>query len=345
MLTRDTEPTIYQPPKHDFESVSYFWTCSRDERDLEATLDRYVRVIQGDPRQTDLVVVNNGLGERISNRIMSRLRDLELKATLVNFNVPTVESTVLSVAFRHGKGDVFVVLPPYPQSDPKDISRMLDAVTDGSDYVASWRSPRIDSQRDQLKSKLFNAATRWFAGIRLQDINSRLRVFRREVVEDLPLYGDLHIYLPVLAARQGFTIGEVPVRHLEERASSSAKGFSVFLRRGLDLLTLFFLMRFTQKPFRFFGGIGTGLLIVGGVINLVLAVQKIIFSQDLADRPMLVLATLLMVLGIQTFSLGLLGELIIFVNAGGVSDYRVERVYEASSESDDAELSKSRTTG
>ena len=103
----------------------------------------------------------------------------------------------------------------------------------------------------------------------------------------------------------------------------------VSIRELLDLLTLFFLMRFTHKPFRFFGGIGTGLLAVGGLINLVLAIQKVIFDETLADRPMLVLATLLMVLGVQMFSLGLIGELIIFVNAGGVKDYQIEHVYES----------------
>jgi hypothetical protein len=153
---------------------------------------------------------------------------------------------------------------------------------------------------------------------------------RRGVIEHLPLYGDLHVYLPILAARQGFRVGEVPVRHLQERPSKSARGVSVYLRRALDLAALFFLIRFTQKPFRFFGGIGSILLAGGGIIMLVLGVQRIFFETGLADRPLLVLGALFMVFGIQMFSLGLIGELIIFVSAGGITDYQVEQVFRSS---------------
>jgi hypothetical protein len=196
--------------------------------------------------------------------------------------------------------------------------------------VASWRTPRIDSKSEQTKSRIFNWIAAWFSGVRLHDINSGLRVMRREVIEHLPLYGDLHVYLPILAARQGFRVGEVPVRHLQERPNRSARGASVYLRRALDLLTLFFLIRFTQKPFRFFGGIGSILLAGGGVITLVLGIDRLFFGTALANRPMLVLGTLLMVFGIQMFSLGLIGELIIFVSAGGMTDYQVEQVFESS---------------
>ena len=280
----------------------------------------------------NLVVINNGLGDRISQEMAQKLKEESVDAAIINFNVQTAESSALTLALKETSGDIVVLLPAYPQSDPRDVARMIDAVNDGYDYVASWRTPRVDSKKEQRRSSLYNTLTRWMSGIEIHDINSGLRVMRREVVADLPLYGDLHIYLPILAARQGFRIGEVPVRHLEERPNSTGPVLTVYLRRALDLLSLFFLMRFTQKPFRFFGGIGTGLLATGGLINLMLAVQKIVFADTLADRPMLVLGTLLIVLGIQMFSLGLIGELIIFVNAGGVKDYQIEHVYETDSE-------------
>ena len=133
---------------------------------------------------------------------------------------------------------------------------------------------------------------------------------------------------------QGFRVGEVPVRHLEERESTLGSGLRIFLRRGLDLLTLFFLIRFTQKPFRFFGGLGTGLLAAGSCITLMLGVQRIL-GQALANRPMLILGTLLMVLGVQLFSIGLLGELMIFVNAGGMKDYQIDETFESDSNADE----------
>lgn len=334
MLTRTAESSIYDASKRSIESVSFVWIFDRNDVDVEPILDQFLKAMNAEPLPSKLVVINNGLGERIAHRISSRLESESIESTVINFNVRSPESTALSIALRETSGDAVVLLPAYPQSDPRDISRMMDALHNGLDYVASRRTPRVDSKQQQRKSVLFNMVTRWFSRIDVHDINSGLRVMRREVIEHLPLYGDLHIYLPILAARQGFSVGEVPVRHLQELPSPSGHGSSVYLRRALDLLTLFFLMRFTQKPFRFFGGFGTGLLVTGGLINLVLAIQKLIFHDALADRPMLVLATLLMVLGIQMFSLGLIGELIIFVNAGGVKDYQIEHVHEAISDTE-----------
>lgn len=335
MLTRETDLSIYPAAPRNVDSISYIWILDRNSGDVELALQQYVDAIGEQSLPGRLIVVNNGLGDRVSHQISERLRDSSVESTLVNFNVRSSESSVLTIALKlkETSGDIVVLLPSYPQSDPRDVSRMLDAVHDGLDYVASWRTPRVDSKKEQGRSRLFNAITRWLSGIDIHDINSGLRVMRREVVADLPLYGDLHIYLPILAARQGFRIGEVPVRHLEERTNTQGPVAGVYLRRALDLFTLFFLMRFTQKPFRFFGGIGAGLLTTGGLINLSLAAQKIFLARTLADKPMLVLATLLMVLGIQMFSLGLIGELIIFVAAGGVKDYQIEHVYETPRES------------
>ena len=330
MLTSETsKSSIYDTAHRSVQSVSYVWICDRADIDVESTLDSYLAAIRREQLPWTIVVINNGLGERITHRISEKLKAESIDSTLINFNVQSPESIAISIAMRETTGDVVVLLPGYVQSDPSDIPRMMDAIHNGKDYVASVRSPRIDSRQSQRKSWLFNAITRRLSGIELNDINSGLRIMRREVVENLPLYGNLHIYLPILAARQGFSVGEVPVRHVEERPGLG-HGIGVYPRRALDLLTLFFLMRFTQKPFRFFGGIGAGMLVTGLVINGILAIQKLFFHDTLADRPMLVLATLLTVLGIQMLSLGLIGELIIFVNAGGVRDYQIEHVFETS---------------
>ena len=169
---------------------------------------------------------------------------------------------------------------------------------------------------------------KWFAGLEVQDTSSELCAFRREVVDSVPMYGDPNIYLPAFVSRQGFKVRQVPVRHVGS-PRVPRRELRNWFRYALDLLALFFLTRFTHKPFRFFGGIGAGLLATGGAINLWLAAQKLFLHDSLADRPMLVLATLLMVLGVQMLSLGLIGELIIFANAGGLNDFEVEHVWEA----------------
>lgn len=334
-MSTEKDLSIFSADDDSIRSLTCIWTCNQDDDDFAGTLDQYLKAMIETGLELQLIVINNGLGSRASNRLLEALEETSIPTTTVNFSSPSPESTALVAAFRHTTGDVIALFPPYPQSDPRDVPRMLEAVRNGLDYVASWRTPRVDAHREQWKSRCFNLLTRWFSGIRLHDINSGLRMMRREVVQDLPLYGDLHIYLPILAAQQGFTVGEVPVRHLEERPSASGHGTGVYGRRALDLLTLFFLVRFTQKPFRFFGSIGGGLLAAGGVLNVLLAIQKIFYDGTLANRPILVFATLLIVLGIQLFSLGLIGELIIFVSAGGFSEYRVQNIYEHAQEKPD----------
>ena len=333
MLTHSGEPKICESEQRVATSLAFIWICDRIEVDYPQTLDQYLDVLRSETLPWTLTVVINGLGDAVRSAIKQKLKQELIDAKVIDFATHTPESNALTVALKNSTADAMVLLPAYPQSDPAEIPKMIDALQGGLDYVASFREKRVDSKSDQRRSQLFNYLTRLFTGIELRDINSGLRVLRREIVDSVPLYGDLHIYLPILAARQGFQVGEVPVKHLEERPGvSGTNGVGVYLRRALDLLTLFFLMRFTQKPFRFFGGIGTFLLVTGGAINLILAVQKLLFQADLANRPMLVLATLLMVLGIQMFSLGLIGELIIFVNAGGVKDYQIENTYESEDE-------------
>jgi hypothetical protein len=176
---------------------------------------------------------------------------------------------------------------------------------------------------------VFNRITRWLMGVSLQDLNSGLRVLRRELAEDVPIYGDLYRFWPLLAARQGYRVTEVETDHLQERVQKGDYRFGVYLRRALDLLTLFFLMKFTRKPLRFFGLLGSATLFLGSLVTGVLVIERLLGWTSLADRPALIFGVLLIVLGIQLFSLGLLGELIIFTYGNKLRDYRVETIYEA----------------
>lgn len=329
MLARPkADPSIFGTSRQAIQSLSYVWICDRNEDNVETILGRYIEAMRQSELPSEFIVVNNGQGERVTQRILAKLNEAATPSSLINFGMPSAESTALSAAFQHASRDAIVLMPSYMQVDPDDVHRLISAAQNGLDYVASWRHPRVDAPLARRMSLVFNWITRVFSRIPLHDINSQLRVVRREVVADLPLYGDLHTYLPILAAQRGFNVGEVPVRHLEERAGKN-HGVGMYLRRGLDILSLFFLMRFTQKPFRFFGGIGSIMVAAGLVTNLWLTFERLYARHSLTDRPMLILGVMLIVLGIQMFSLGLIGELIIFVNAGGAADFQVERVFES----------------
>jgi hypothetical protein len=158
------------------------------------------------------------------------------------------------------------------------------------------------------------------------DISCGFKVMKRQVARELNIYGGLHRFIPILAQNRGFTVHEVPLAQRSENRSTRFHGAGAYLGRLLDLLTVFFLVRFTRRPLRFFGLLGTALFAAGFLVDLVLAIQKVFFHTGLSGRVVLLLGVLLMVLGVQTLSLGLLGELVIFTHARNVREYQVAEV-------------------
>ena len=179
----------------------------------------------------------------------------------------------------------------------------------------------------RIQSELFNRLVSLAAGTSFRDVASETRVFRRQVVEETPLYGDFYRYLPLLAERLGFDVREIPAAQDPRARAPVVHSLRLYLWRAMDVLSIFFVSRFTRHPLRLFGGVGSAFAALGALILLVAAIQRFT-GTPLADRPVLVLGTLLVGLGVQTFTIGLLGELILFFHARGIRDYRVSAVHE-----------------
>lgn len=325
-LNKSEQPS--DPPQ-----VSAVWACCGQDPELEHTAEQYVAALEALPLSAELIVVTNGSAETARNRLLPLLRRSKLQSTIVHISHFRDESTPLRAGLQASRGEYVALLPQYLQSDPNDIQSMLDKLDEGYDYVASWRNPRVDSRRSSWTSRLFNLLTRWISGLPLHDVNSGLRLARRELTNHVPIYGDLHRFLPHLAASQGFRVTEVRTKHLQERVETGDYGVGVYVRRLLDLLGLFFLVKFTRKPLRFFGMIGSGTLAAGALITGVLCVQRLLKLTALADRPALMFGVLMVVLGIQLFALGLLGELIIFTHGRMLRDSHVEFIFQVKPES------------
>ena len=185
-----------------------------------------------------------------------------------------------------------------------------------------------------MRRSLFHKLLGWVTGARLHDLGCGARAFSRRVLEEIQLYGDQHRFLAVLAERQGFVVQEVDLAQSPEDRFKSVYGPRDYARGLLDIFTIFFLVRFTKKPLRFFGMVGLTIFGIGSLLVAWLMVEKLFFGQGLAARPALLLSTLLVVLGLQLFALGLLGELIIFTHARAIKDYQIERVIQFSRQHD-----------
>jgi hypothetical protein len=218
-----------------------------------------------------------------------------------------------------------VTLPAYPQIEPGDIRKLLAALST-TDLAIGYRSPRHGNALDRARRSAFHGLVNFVTGARLRDLGCGVRAMRRQVLEEIDLYGDQHRFMPILAMRLGFRVSEIPMRQSAQDRHGRIYRPREYMHHLLDLFSIFFLMRFTKKPLRFFGMLGAVTFGVGAVLIAYLGMDRLFFSEPLADRPALLLASLLLVLGLQIFALGLLGELIIFTHARGLKDYRVEEI-------------------
>jgi glycosyltransferase involved in cell wall biosynthesis len=238
------------------------------------------------------------------------------------------ESTALMAGLQHAHGDTILTLPAYDQIEPEEIGKLLRALEGGAHLAIAHRWPRAGNRWEALRRGAFHGLIARITGLRFRDLGCSARAMRRRVLEEISLYGDQHRFLPVLASRQGFRVVEVDVRQSPRDRFDHAYRPREYTRRALDIFTVFFLVRFTKKPLRFFGTVGASAFGIGALITAWLILDRLVFAHPLADRPALLLSSLLVVLGLQLFAIGLLGELIIFTHARDIKDYQIDRIIE-----------------
>ena len=219
------------------------------------------------------------------------------------------KAAALAAGFEQAAGDVVVTIDGDLQDDPAEIPRLLAKLDEGFDLVSGWKTRRQDPWSRRLLSRLFNGVVGRISGIRLHDMNCGFKAYRAEVVRGLPLYGELHRFIPVLAHYRGYRIAELSVNHRPRAHGRSRYGLERYLRGFLDLLTVSFMGRYRHRPLHLFGGLGL-LLGAGGIAVLVYLTVVKIGGHAIGQRPLLTLGVLLVVVGLQFFSLGLIGEMI-----------------------------------
>ena len=261
----------------------------------------------------EIIFVDDGSTDGTAQRVREA-READGRVKLVRLRRNFGKAAALSAGIDHSRGRLIVTMDGDLQDDPEEIPRFLESLEDGEyDLISGWKRRRRDPLSKRLPSRLFNWATRLVARVDLHDFNCGFKAYRREVLEQVAIYGELHRYIPVLASQQGFVVGEMEVRHHPRRHGSSKYGWDRFYKGLLDLITVLFLSRYTRRPLHLFGLIGLLLLALGLGVNLYLAIGWIqAGGEGLSNRPLLLLGVLLMVLGIQVLTTGLIGEMISF---------------------------------
>jgi len=288
--------------------ISVVVPVHNEERSVALLVDELDSVLQqlGAPWET--VFVDDGSTDG-TFAALTRLHAARDDVVVVRLRRNFGKAAALTAGFAQARGDVIVTIDGDLQDDPAEIPRLLVKLDEGFDLVSGWKTDRRDTLRRRILSRVFNAATRWISGVRLHDMNCGLKAYRAEVVRGLPLYGELHRFIPVLAHHRGYRIAELPVNHRPREHGRSRYGLERYLRGFLDLLTVSFLGRYRHRPLHLFGGLGLTLSFVGVGILVYLTVVKLL-GEAIGQRPLLILGVLLVVVGLQVFSLGLITELI-----------------------------------
>jgi glycosyltransferase involved in cell wall biosynthesis len=258
-------------------------------------------------------------------RVVQRLHEKDPRVAGLRFRRNYGKSAALSIGFNRAQGRYVATIDADLQDDPSEIPRLIDTLEEGYDLVSGWKKDRKDPLSKTIPSRFFNWVTRHFSGLPLHDFNCGLKVYRREVVKNINVYGELHRYIPLLAKWEGYDrVTEQEVQHHPRKYGTTKFGTERFIQGFLDLITVVFLTRYAVRPMHFFGSMGTVAFVVGLGINLWLSIEKLIFGNPIGGaRPLLLLGLLLILFGSQMFTTGLLGEMIIRPRMEDPSTYEV----------------------
>ncbi len=271
-----------------------------------------------------ICVVSNGLKQTADLFQAQKAKEPDLK--LIVLNRAYGEATALQAGVDHATGSLLLFLPAYFQVKTEEITKLFSHI-DEHDLVLARRWPREDVATNQLQTKIFNRCVKLLSNQNFSDIACGVKLVRADVFKELHIYGDQHRFLPLLAYQLGFNWVEVDLSQSEKDVGNRVYHPGVYVRRLLDLLAIVFLTKFNKKPLRFFGLLGTTSMAIGVFGLLMLAYERLVFDVAASDRPLLVVCSLLVVLGIQLLGIGLVGETITFTHASENREYRVKKIH------------------
>ncbi|MBI4454423.1 MAG: glycosyltransferase [Acidobacteria bacterium] len=288
--------------------ISIIVPCFNEAPSLLELRKRIMKVFEGGP-QYEIIFVDDGSSDETYS-VLGRLRDPNVRSIRLRRNFG--KSAALSVGFKEASGRVIVTVDADLQDQPEEIPALLRAMDEeGWDLVSGWKRQRRDSIAKTLPSRIFNWTTAKLTGIQIHDFNCGLKAYRREVIEEIKVQGEMHRYIPVLASYRGFCVGEIPVSHAPRKYGRSKYGVGRLLGGFFDLLTVIMLTRYNRKPLHAFGVLGIMLATIGVSIETYLAAGWF-FGQWIAGRPAFQLGILLTIIGVQFIFFGLLAEMIAY---------------------------------
>lgn len=309
-------------------SLSFVVPVKNEEESLEELTNRVFDCVQTSCPDylAEIVFVDDGSTDRSWEVMQSIAKRFPSAIRAIRFRRNLGKALALEAGFRASHGDIVFTMDADLQDDPKEIPRFLEKLDEGFDLVSGWKRTRHDPLSKTLPSKLFNGVTSLLSGVKLNDFNCGFKCYRREVIDNIRLYGEMHRYIPLLAADLGYRVGEIAVEHHPRKHGQSKYGWERYVRGSIDLLTVLATTRWLAKPGHLFGGIGVVLGLIGGVSLAYLAVIWLFTDIPIGNRPLLSFGVLSMVASLQMLSLGVVAEFFIKNSPIDVDRYISNRI-------------------
>lgn len=307
------EPSVREQIKFSFKRISIVVPLYNEEEALRPLYSEIKKALKNYSTDYELIFVDDGSTDK-SLSIIKELARTDNKIKYISFRANYGKSAALQMGFKHSTGDAIVTLDADLQDDPTEIQNLLRKLEEGYDLVSGWKKKRYDPFIKRMSSRFFNFVTRILTRIKIHDFNCGLKAYKKDVVHSINVYGELHRYIPVLAKWKGFSISEVIVKHHPRRYGKTKFGISRFFKGFIDLITVIFTTRYVKRPMHLFGFVGLLAAFAGFGVSLYLTYEKFILGRGINNRPIFFLGILLIIVGIQFFAIGLIGELIVHTN-------------------------------
>lgn len=308
--------------KHSFHKVSIVVPLYNEEESLEPLTSEIIKAVNNVSNTYELIFVDDGSVDN-SLQVIRKLASSNNRIKYLSFRKNYGKSAALQVGFESATGEAVITIDADLQDDPAEIPNLLRKLEEGYDLVSGWKKTRHDPFIKKHSSKFFNRVTKVMSGIDIHDFNCGLKAYRKDVVKNINVYGELHRYIPVLADWRGFRISEIPVKHHPRRYGKTKFGLSRFFKGFFDLITVVFTTRYVKRPMHLFGLLGAISFIAGFILSAYLTVLWAMGETNISNRPLLFLGMLLIIIGVQFFGVGLLGELMVH-NSPPAREYSVK---------------------
>jgi glycosyltransferase involved in cell wall biosynthesis len=335
MQQTDT-PTMTSAPGQDAPTpqtrvnISVVVPVYNEEQSVRPLYEALSAALEREGRSYEIVFVDDGSSDG-SFSVLQALHDTDVRVRVIRFRRNFGKTPALVAGFAHAKGEIVFTMDADLQDDPAEIPQFLGKLSEGYDLVSGWKYPRLDPFTKTIPSFFFNRMVSVSTGVRLHDMNCGFKAYRRELIDDLKLYGELHRFIPVLAARRGFRVTEVKVKHHPRKFGKSKFGARRFLRGFLDLLMVVFLVSYMRTPLRLFGSLGILSTLAGIGVDLYVVLDRFLpfgSHQPIHNRPLLFVGILLIVFGISFILTGLQSEMIRHFAYRPEEEYSVRQVLE-----------------